>query len=79
MRQSQFSSEKAPESVKKMPWFLIAPMNQGIFTDDRFSFRITFVNRGNIRIVLPKMLTRTADVREKLSRIMLVQIPDCSG
>ena len=56
------------EAVEKMVGPLIALINQRIMHFERFDVGIGFVKRCEMRVVLPQLLTRCADVDLELPR-----------
>lgn len=74
--QPEAAVQEMTESVQEVMRFLVAAMNQRVLAGDEFDAGIVFVERRDVRIVLPGRRAWGTHVREELSGMTAMQVPD---
>jgi len=74
--QAKLVVEELDKPVNEMVWQIVAPVNQWIMADHGTYFWIAFVQRRQMRIVLPQGRAGRAHIREESSGIGTMQVPD---
>src|SRR5262249_34518558 len=77
--QAKLLVEMFDEAVKEMQGALVGESDQRIRAFENSDFRIAFVERSEIRVVLPEVRPASADVSEESTWVAGMQVADRGG